>query len=87
MRFVEEETMQRHLPFPSYRRFLTPLQQTAFENIVAKEEIAHDEQFLLLQQYFPLSVIGFPFSYRDFPFFDKIWSNSSAAELSYEGKD
>ena len=29
-----------------------------FENIVTKEEIAQNEQFLLLQQYFPLLVIG-----------------------------
>ena len=29
-------------PFPTYKRFLTPLQQTAFENIVAKVEIAHN---------------------------------------------
>ena len=27
-------------------------QQTAFENIVGKEEIAHNEQFLLFQQCF-----------------------------------
>ena len=37
-------------PFPSCNRFLMPLQQTIFENSVAKEEIAHDEQFLLLPQ-------------------------------------
>ena len=30
-------------PFPSYRRFLTPLKQMTFEN-------THDEQFLLLPQ-------------------------------------
>ena len=29
--------------------------QTAFENIVGKEEIARNEQFLLLPQYFLLS--------------------------------
>ena len=43
-------------------------------------------QFLLLPQCFPFLVIGYPFKYRDFPFFDKIRSKSSAAELSYEGK-
>ena len=37
---------------PKYRRFLTPLQQTTFENIVTKEEIAHNEQFLLLHNIF-----------------------------------
>ena len=56
------------------------------KNIVTKEEIAQNEQFLLLPQYFPLLVIGYPFNYRDFLFFDKTCSKSSAAELSYEGK-
>ena len=32
-----------------------PQQQTAFENIVGKEEIAHNEQFLLFQQCFLLN--------------------------------
>ena len=37
-------------------------QQTAFENIVGKEEIAHNEQFLLLTQCFLLSQkLVFPF--------------------------
>ena len=57
-----------------------------FENIVTKEEIAHNVQFLLLSQCFPRLVIGYPFSYRDCPLFDKICSKSSAAELSYDGK-
>ena len=35
-------------PFATYRHFLTHLQQTAFENILPKEKIAHDKQFLLL---------------------------------------
>ena len=33
------------------------LQQTAFENIVGKEEIAHNEQFLLFPQSFPTSFL------------------------------
>ena len=53
---------------------------------MTKEEIAQNEQFLLLPQCFPLLVIGYPFNYRDFLSFDKICSKSSAAELSYEGK-
>ena len=57
-----------------------------FENIVTKEEIAQNVQFLLLPQCFPLFVIGYPFNYGDFLFFDKIRSKSSAAELPYEGK-
>ena len=41
---------------------------------------------LCSRQLFENIVIGYPFNYRDFLFFDKIWSKSSAAELSYEGK-
>ena len=54
---------------------------------MTKEEIAQNEQFLLLPQCFLLLGIGYQFNYRDFLFFDKICSKSSAAELSYEGKD
>ena len=36
-----------------------------FENIVKKEEIAQNEQFLLLPQCFQLLVIGYPFNNRD----------------------
>ena len=37
-------------------------QQTAFENIVGKGEIARKEQFLLFPQYFPLNQkLEFPF--------------------------
>ena len=68
-------------PFPSYN-----LKQTTFESIVAKEEFAHNEQFLLLSQFFPLLVIGYPFNYRDFPCFDRIRSKSSAADFLYVGK-
>ena len=32
-----------NLPFPTCRRFLTPLHKTTLENIVAKGEISHDE--------------------------------------------
>ena len=53
---------------------------------MTKEEIAQNEQFLLLPQYFQLLVIGNPFNYIDFLVFDKICSKSSAAELSYEGR-
>ena len=40
-----------------------------FESIVAKEEIAQNEQFLVLPKCFPLLVIGYPFNYKDFLFF------------------
>ena len=46
-------TMLPHFkPFTTYRRFLTPLQQRTFENIMTKAEISHNEQFLLLPQCF-----------------------------------
>ena len=38
--------------FPTYKHFLMPLQQMTFENIVAKIEIAHNEEFLLLLNVF-----------------------------------
>ena len=48
--------------FSSHRCCLTPLQQTTFENLLAKEEIVHDEQFLLLPKCFLLySIIGLLF--------------------------
>ena len=71
-------------PFPHIDTFWRLCSRQLFENIVTKEEIAQNEQFL--PQCFPLLVIGYPFNYRDFLFFDKICSKSSVAELSYEGK-
>ena len=38
---------------------------------MTKEEIAQNEQFLLLPQCFPLLVIGDPFNYTDFLFLTK----------------
>ena len=73
-------------PFHSYRRFLMPLQQTAFCKHRDKRGNCSNEQFLLFPQCIPPLVIGHPFNYRDFLYFDKICSKSSAAELLYEGK-
>ena len=73
-------------PFPHIDAFGRLCSRRPFENIVTKEEVAQNMQFLLLPQCFPLFVIGYPFNYRDIPFYDKICSKSSAAELSYEGK-
>ena len=73
-------------PFPRIDAFRRLCSRRLFKNIVTKEEIAQNEQFLLLTQCFPLLVIGYPFNYRDFSFLDKICLKSSAAELSYEGK-
>ena len=72
--------------FPHIDAFWRICSRGFFENIVTIEEIAQNEQFLLLPQCFPLLVVGFPFNYRDFPFLDKICSKSSAAVLSYGGK-
>ena len=54
--------------------FLTSLQQTTFENIVTIEEIAHDEQFLLLPLCFQLySIIKLT---KNFHMFDLMFSKS-----------
>ena len=73
-------------PFRHIDAFWRLCSRRLFENIVTKEDIAQNKQFLLLPQCFPLLVIGYPFNYRDFLSFDKICSKLSAAELSYEGK-
>ena len=62
---------ERVNPFPHTDTFWRLCSRRLFENKVTKEEIAQDEQFLLLPQCLPLLVIGYPFNYRDFPFFDK----------------
>ena len=59
-----------------------PLQQTAFWKHSDKRR-----NCTFFPQCFPLFVKGYPFNYRDFLCFDKICSKSSAAELSYEGKE
>ena len=84
--FLEFVTSISINPFPHIDTFWRLCSRQLFENIVTKEEIAQNEQFLLLPQCFPIFVIGYPFNYRDFLSFDKICSKSSAAELSYEGK-
>ena len=46
------------------RRF--PMQQTTFDNIVTKGEIAHNEQILILPQFFQLiSIITFSINYKE----------------------
>ena len=73
-------------PFTHIDAFWCQCSRWLFENIVKKEGIAQNGQFLLLPQCFPLSVIGYPFNYGDVLCLDKIRSKSSAAELSFEGK-
>ena len=76
-------------PFPhNYRHFLTPLQQTTFENIVKKEEIAQIEQFLILLQYFQLfsiPVIILLFT-ETIHFSAWIFSKMPATDFLYVGK-
>ena len=43
--------LENQFTFYSIDIILTHQQQTAFENIVGKEEIAHDEQFLLFPMF------------------------------------
>ena len=66
------------------------LQQTTFEDIVAKEEIAHNnEQFLFSwPQYFQLfSIIILSHIHRRlFMYFSCIFSKLSAADLLFVGK-
>ena len=38
------EDKKEWISFPSYKRFLTPLQETTFVNIAAKEVIAHNDK-------------------------------------------
>ena len=55
--FKKQSTSRQGLqfnPFPRYTRFLKPLQQTTFENIVANGELAKDEQFLLFHNIYQL---------------------------------
>ena len=61
-------------PFPHIDAFWRLCTRRLFENIVTKEEIAQNEQFLLLPLCFTLVVIGYPFNYRNFLCFDKIYS-------------
>ena len=72
-------------PFHHIDAFWRLCSKRLFENKVTKEEIARNEQYLLLPQCCPLFVIGYPFNFRDFLYFDNICSKSSA-ELLYEGK-
>ena len=53
-------------PFPHIDSFRRLCSRRLFENnVVTKEEIARNEQLLLLPQCFPVLVIGYPFNYRD----------------------
>ena len=59
-------------PFPHIDAFGRLCSRWLFENIVTKEEIAQNVQFLLLPQCFPLFVIVYPFKLWRFSMF---WQN------------
>ena len=75
-----------YLNFPTCNHILTCLQQTTFENIVAKGECSHDEQFLHLPQCFQLYLIIMPLFMIIFPIYANIFSKLLAADLQYVGK-
>ena len=58
-------------PFPTYRRFLMPLQQTIFKITVAKGEIAHYPQQFQLSTLFNNHTI----IYKDFLYFGSFQSH------------
>ena len=64
---VSGKELKSFNPFPHIDAFRRLCSRRLFENIVTKEEIVQNEQFLLLTQCFPFLVIGYPSSYRDFP--------------------
>ena len=61
-------------------------QQTAFENIVEKREIAHKEQFLLFPQYFLLNqIIVYPFVHI-FDIISSFAAESEQPKIGISGK-
>ena len=71
--------------FSTYRRFMTPLRQTTFENIVGKGEISHKNQFHLLSQCFQLHLTTKLSFIEHFHISAYMISKSSAAYLLYAG--
>ena len=70
----------------SCTRFLTPPQQTTFENTVTRGQIAQNEQIILLSQCFQLYPIIILLLLESFHNFENICSKSPAADLLYVGK-
>ena len=63
-----------------------PLQQTIFENIVAKGGFALIKQFLLLPKCFQLFIIIVLSFIEIYHIFAKMYSKSSTADFLYVGK-
>ena len=73
-------------PCHTCRCILTHLKQTTLENIVAKGEIDHDEQFLLWPQCVQL-YLTIKLSFMEiFHVFVDMFPKASAADLMYVGK-
>ena len=80
------ETILWFNPFPPADAFWrNSRRQLTFENIVAKGEITHDEQFLLGPQCFQLYLTIKRFFMKIFQAFVTMFSKSSAADLLYVG--
>ena len=66
---------------------MTHMQQTTFENIVTRGDIAHNEQFLILPQCFQLYLIENLSFIAIFHFFvNKFWKSSAADLLAVNEK-
>ena len=78
--------VERVNPFPHTDAFWRLRSRQLFENTVTKEEIAQNEQFLLLPQCFPLLVISYPFNYRDFQFFGQNMFKVACCRIVVWGK-
>ena len=74
-------------PFPHKDSFWRLCSRRLCTNMVTKEEIAKNEQFLLLSQCFQLNVFNNWTSFKgSFQIVSGMFSKSSAAELLYVGK-
>ena len=51
-------------PFPTYRRYLTTMQQMTFENIMTKVEIAQNKQFSPFAKMFSTTFSYYTYIYR-----------------------
>ena len=63
------------------RRILMPLLQTTFENIMAMEDIAYNDQFFSLSYCFSLIFNNYIFNHSDVNYFVKMFLRSSAVDV------
>ena len=84
--FVWTELYNELTLVPHIDAFWRHCSRRHFENIVAKEEIAQNEQFILLPHCFQLFSIFKPSFKEIFHIFPQMVLKSSAADLFYVGK-